>query len=424
MPTSSFEQDRQAVLVQSEEQESLTLEDCFRLALLYSENLALRGEDYFQAVLMQHKTQAQLLPTLTFRGTWDRQDAVPTSGGSTSSSREQQQSYFRLEQTLFEGFKNLSNYKRAGFQAKSLEHLIRRERDLILLSVAEAFYLTLQHQQAVLSRQKSLQVQESRLSRIEAEYEAGVARSTDVLLTRASLEKDRADLAAAQQNFQSARNLLSLRMGVWSEQPLNDEFRVPSQALPSVEVLIQKAMATRADLQAASAELQARRMALQSALGEWAPAFRFEGNAWTQREGVNQDSDWDVRITGVLPLFDGGLRRAGYREAQSRRRQAELQVSRLEKQIHFEVEDLKGKLMNQEVVLEAAETQLRSASEAFSQVWAEYLEGEATNLEIITAQNLLLAAEITLTQEQLNKKILWLQLLVAIGQTPIMEQQL
>jgi outer membrane protein TolC len=101
---------------------------------------------------------------------------------------------------------------------------------LILLAVAQSFYSTLQIQQSIAARENSVQVQEDQLRRIAAEYEAGVARSSEILLSRANLEQDRAELVTARQEYRSIRNTLSLLMGWWTDQPLNDNLEIPGGA--------------------------------------------------------------------------------------------------------------------------------------------------------------------------------------------------
>jgi outer membrane protein TolC len=162
---------------------------------------------------------------------------------------------------------------------------------------------------------------------------------------------------------------------------------------------------------------------VRAAFAQFAPQIQLGGNSWTHREGSSEDVDWELGISGEIPLFDGGVRLAELRVARSQRRQARERLASIQKQIRCEVEDLHGKLVSQDQAIAAAEAQLNSASEAYAQVWAEYQEGDATNLEVITAENLRLSAEIRHYQELLRKKVLWLQLQVAAGSAPVARQK-
>ncbi len=409
--------ERKALVQGVQDQGALSLEDCYRLALLYSNELAIQGEDYLQTVFSRDRALAALLPYLSFQGSYARAESA-----TSFSQKETQNYYFQVQQTLFDGFHDYFAYRQAGNLAAERELQVRRERDLILLAVAESFYTSLQLQQSIASREKSVQVQEDQLRRIEAEYEAGVARSSEILLSRANLEQDRAELVTARQEYRSTRNTLSLLMGWWTDQDLNDDLDIPG-GMPPVEELKARAWQGRADLAAASAALEAGEQGVRAALAQFAPQIQLGGNSWTHREGSSEDVDWEVGISGEIPLFDGGVRLAELRAARSQRRQAKERLASIQKQIRFEVEDLHGKLVSQDQAIAAAEAQLNSASEAYAQVWAEYQEGEATNLEVITAENLRLSAEIRHYQELLRKKVLWLQLQVAAGSAPIARQE-
>ena len=420
-PSAHFEADRNEVIGDIREKDSLSLQDCYRLALMYNEDLALQGESYYQAILSSRIVLADSLPDLSFQGNYNKVEYDPGTGSSNDSKTRSEEYFLHLEQTLFEGFRNLFALRQANHEAESLGYLVQRERDLIFLAISRTFYATLQYKHTIDSRQNSVRVQEKQLARIEAEYEAGVARSSEVLLSKANLARDRADLATTQQDYQSARNSLSLLINWNSSQALEDLLTVPLD-LPLTDKLIQKALASRPDLKAASEEIQASRQRINTALAQWAPEIKFSGNSWTHREGYYEDVDWEYRISGEISLFDGGVRIAELRQARSRHRQALQQCSKLQKQIRFEVDDLYGQLLNQQKVMSAADAQLDSASQAHTQVWAEYQQGEATNLEVITAENLLLAAEITLYREQLKEKMLWLELQVAMGEPLLGEQ--
>lgn len=408
---------RQTALQEIQRQSALTLEDCYRLALLYSNDLAIQGEDYLQSVFSRDRALADLLPYLSFQGSYTRAESAISLGGVAFGPKETENYYFQVRQTLFDGFHDYFSYRQAGKRAAEREYQMRRGRDLILLAVAEAFYRSLQLQQSIAAREQSVRVQENQLRRIEAEFEAGVARSSEILLSRANLEQDRAELVTARQEYRSTRNTLSLLMGWWTEQELTDNLEIPG-GMPSVEALKTQAWQGRADLAAASAALEAAEQGVRAAVARFAPQIQLGGNSWTHREGSSEDVDWELGISGEIPVFDGGLRVAELRSARSQRRQARERLATIQKQIRFELEDLHGKLISQDQAIAAAEAQLNAASQAYEQVWAEYREGEATNLEVITAENLRLSAEIRYDQELLRKKVLWLQLQVAAGSAP------
>jgi outer membrane protein len=127
----------------------------------------------------------------------------------------------------------------------------------------------------------------------------------------------------------------------------------------------------------------------------------------------------DESIYGVLrlnfPFFEGGLRRAEVREAEARKRQAELQYEDIKKTIGVEVEEAFLNIMTQSGILESLRNQFSFAKENFRMVSKQFEYGLADSLDVMDANNLLVTSERDLARAQYDYQYAVYQLQRATG---------
>lgn len=382
----------------------LTLEDGYRLALRQSERLERGGEEVLQAFLRGRKALALALPRLDIEGRVTRQDEPPAFGGAAFFPIQREEYFLSFEVPIFSGFRERYARRQARAEEDGRKAALKDLREEIFLNVTEAFFGLLQARKEMAVREASLRWQEERGREAEARLKAGMLRRAEVELIRAEVARERSDLLRARQNAEVLRTALGFFIGFRPEGELADP-ETPRTEVSDVPGLVAEAQQVRQDLRALEKEVDAASEEVRVVLGEYWPRIRLEGEYYGRREGSASDVDWEARLNGELPLFDGGLLRARLREAHSRRRQAQLTRDEARRRIEQEVQQAAAQLAAARSLVEALRQQLQAAEESDRLVKAEFDRGLATNLEVLTAQNLLLRSQIDLEREMLEERI-------------------
>ncbi len=199
--------------------------------------------------------------------------------------------------------------------------------------------------------------------------------------------------------------------------PLSDRLYVPDN-LPPVDDAVKLALRTRPDAQATEAAVEAARQGVQSAIGQYYPSVSIDVNYFLHKDSVPTIAEWTSVISANIPIFTAGLIHANVRTAWSQLRQAWLNEQRAHRQVAEQVrmayENLEGSRMR----IVELRTEVAAARDALQQAQFSYQAGLATNLDVLTATDQLLLAQLSLATERLNFKLFYLQLLRAEGRMP------
>lgn len=388
----------------------LTLELAMQLANHHNERLGLEGEQYLRALIEKDRAFAEFLPTINLAPSHFRQDPTP------GADRSRLDVPVNAQGNLFRGMSDVASYRAAGRTVQQRRALLLEAQATVLLEVAATYYQILRSERLVEVLRSSLAVQETRVRDTRARREAGTVPPLDVFQTESQAASTRVRLIEAQNDAADGRTTLSFLIGTdVGHSPLVDDKQVP-EALLSLEDYQQAAAEWRQDLVAARAAVDAARLEVDAAIGQYYPSVSLNLNVFLKRESLPSESDWNALLIANLPVFSAGRIHADVREAWSRLRSArlsELQTSReIRRDVEVVYQDLHAsadRLRELQVQLTAAEQALRSAEELYKAGWG-------TNLDRLTAQASLLTAQLELASERYDRKLMYLRLLRATGQ--------
>jgi outer membrane protein len=419
----------------------LTLDTALRLANAHSERLQLQGETYLQSLIDKDRAFASFLPTVTLVPSYSRADdqgdrsnarsgqdiGDPSNpddqagggggrtGGGTSTGDSNFDLPVNIRMNLFNGFRDLAALRARGSEIDRQRALLLDLQHTILLEVAQTYYRVLRAERSVQVLRNSVAVQEERVRDARARARIGMARALEVAQFEAQASSTRVTLINAQNDVRNSRTLLAYlvdtRVG---ESPLVDEFLLPEE-MPPVDEYLHEAEAARQDVRAAESAIGVAEQNVRAAVGQYYPSVQLNFNAYLYRESQPDTSVWNGLVSANLPIFTGGIIHANVRTALSRLRQAvtSLQETRLQAEqdvliAHENVLAAAAREAELRVQFEAAQEALRLA-EGRGQV------GQGTNLERLIAQDQLLTAELELSSQQFDRKVLYLNLLRAAG---------
>ena len=184
---------------------SLTLSDCYRLALKRSETVAIQKEDIQEAEAQFFKATGEALGDVDFVMTRLEQEKLEGSGGgsvgSTFAAPERRERKFVITQPLFQGFKSLGALTGAGSLRKQQKEEWVRAKQLLFLDTAQAFYQLLRQKKDVEIIERIHTLFKERLAELSEREKIGRSRPGELATATARMKVIEAEQAEAQGAF-------------------------------------------------------------------------------------------------------------------------------------------------------------------------------------------------------------------------------
>lgn len=284
----------------------------------------------------------------------------------------------------------------------------------VLLGVAQAFFAAAGTDELVVAQRNAVTVATETLDNAKARVAAQLANQVESMRAETALVRALQELAEAENAraiaYRALATLLDTREALTvapAEVPQSDD-RVAFVPERRPEVRAQRAMVA-----AAGATVQANGW-------RWAPTLSAFGNlnAFNYAGFSGDKYAWAVGIEVDWVLFDGGARDAQRHQAAAQRTEAEQQLAQLESQVTDEVANARGTLATKHKAVIAAQRAVDLARETLRLVRAQYDAGTAKQLDVLEAQDSLVAAEVALAQAHFDVALAGLQLARAVGDFP------
>ncbi len=368
---------------------TLSLEECYRLALIQSETVAIQKEAISRATAQVFNAASQGLGNVDFiieRTFQDNQQSNLSGGGGTANLGDPniQESKFKISQPLFQGFKAIGALTGAGSYRREQTEAWIRAKELLYTDVARAFYNVLRYEKEIEINQGVRALLGKRIQELEEREKIGRSRKSEVITARTNLKILEADLAAARGALATMRYLLEFLTGTeLGGRPLEEEVaeEVSSQTL--TEHL--KMAAVRSDVKAAEQAVKtAWRGILVAQSGFW-PTITLDHNQYTRREGALANLDFDTLFRFDIPLFSGGETVGQVKDSIGILKQKKLYFTLAKRQAELDIKQ------SYEIWVSAKETNallkeaVRDAENNYAIQSEEYTRSLVSNLDVLAA---------------------------------------
>lgn len=319
----------------------LTLAECYQLALARSEEIAIQQERLTEVEGRFRQAFSGILPRASFISTDKRQESVPTPSSFTLEHVPDRR--FNFSQPLFAGFKEFAAMKGSRAEQRQRAHEKQRAEQLLLVDVAEAFYLLAQQREELQTLEGIRSTVQERIAALKDREAIGRSRLSEVVSAEAQVATIEAELEQVRSVEVTARQLLEFLTG---REPIEaiDTAGLAMPVLESDTSYLAKA-AQRPDVQAANEAWEVSHQEVRVAKSAFWPTLDLEGNYYVERVGVSKDVNWDVLFTVDVPLFQGGEVAGRVRETSSRARQAKLQLERTRRTAALDIRDRYAELV-------------------------------------------------------------------------------
>jgi len=271
----------------------------------------------------------------------------------------------------------------------------KNARELVVLSTADAYLLTIAAASRVDAAQAQVETAQALYNKAHDQQIAGVVPAIDVLRAQVELQTRQQQLIVARNDYAKQKLTLARTIGLPPGQEFNITDKAPYKALAamSVEQALERAYASRADYRAAFEAVRSAERFRQAATAEHLPSLNFAGNYGAA--GVNAADSrgvFEAGATLAIPIFAGGRVHADALEAEATLRQNQQQLENLRGQIDYDVRTALLDLNAASDQVEVARRNLDLANQTLEQARDRFTAGVADNLEVVQAQEAVASA--------------------------------
>jgi outer membrane protein TolC len=379
----------------------LTIEQALDMGLKYNLGLYLSDRVTDQARAARLRALSELLPNINGAISEEVQRSNLKAFGFTFPGFPTSVGPFGLFEASATGVWNFGNLSRidslraAKQNVQAAQFSYKDARDTVVLAVGANYLLTIAAESRVAAVQAEVTTAQALYQLAVDQENAGLSPQIDSLRSRVQLQQQQQTLIQAENGLEKQRIALARVIGLPVQQKYRLVNRVPYHPVPDLDIntAYERALATRADYQAALASLKAAQLNRSSAWKEYLPSLGASGNYGVL--GFTPSSlgpQYTLAGTLNIPIFQGGKVKADVDQANAILKQRQAQVENLKAGIEQDVQDALLDLKAAAQQVEVATTGLELAKQALAQSQDRFAAGVTNNVEVIQAQQQLATA--------------------------------
>jgi outer membrane protein TolC len=265
----------------------------------------------------------------------------------------------------------------------------------VLYGVATAYYEVLKQQRVAAIDRETLEMANQQLDLAQKRADAGEVKRTDVLNARVTVENDRQTMIESENTLLSNRNVLANTLNLDPAMAADLQLADPPDyppVLPPFEDLLSQAYRRREDLLVKAVAIDQDIERRSGVVAEYYPTVAAQWNGSyndTTGSGANRAHGWNAAVAVSVPFLTGGQREIDLRAAGHNISESKLNYASFAKTVQQDVKDAWLNVRSLEQTLKAIGVQLEAAQQSYEDTQNQYREGEATNLDVLTALNAL-----------------------------------
>ena len=369
------------------------------LASAYGNNPRIMGERAKLRATDETLARAQSGYRPTIAGqidyTWKNTETEPqSSADGTNLSRSYTLS---ASQPLYSGGVTRNAVSEADATIKAEREVLRDTEQLVFLDAITAYADVVRDRATLIVQQSNVNVLTQELKQVKARFDVGEVTKTDVEQARSSLAAAQSTVEAARANLGASSGRYALVMG-HAPDALREP-APPARSLPgNLEEVVANAMAAKPAVVQATFLEKAQQFTIRKLTGALLPqaSLNAQLNA-TEVSPSNIESE-SASLTGTvkLPIYEAGDTRAQIRQAKESRLQLLENIQQARQQAQSDAITAWSLLQASRAQLIANQTQVQAAQTALEGVRAELQVGQRTEIDVLTAQQTLNNAQVTL----------------------------
>lgn len=324
-----------------------------------------------------------------------------------------------ITQTLFNGFQTANRTRQAEAQVLAARETLRVTEQTVLLNAVTA-YMNLLRDTAILDLQRrNVEVLQEQLRQTRDRFNVGEVTRTDVAQSESSLAAGRSQVLTAQSNFASSaatyRQVIGTNPGKLTPGTPVDRF-----SPQNLNTAVGLATGTHPSVTSAQYNIDIAQQAVKVAEGALYPTLSVQGSYnqnFMSAQSLNTFQTSSAAVVGTLsvPIYQGGAEYAAVRQAKETLGQRRLDFDGARDQVRQGVAQSWGQLDAAKANIDATTAQVQASEIALNGVREEARVGQRTTFDVLTAQQTLVNARVSLVTAQRDRVVASYSLLSAVG---------
>jgi outer membrane protein len=343
---------------------------------------------------------------------------LPAALGTTTFTTTTGMVGLTASQTLFNGNRNVNTVRRAESNVLGSRENLRDVEHTVLLNAATAYMNVLRDTAILALRKNNIVVLEEQLRQTKHRFTVGEETVTDVAQADASLASGRSDYFAAQASL--ATSIANYRQIIGVEPHRLAPARSIEALLPgTLQASIAIALVEHPSIQAALHAVDSAELQVKIQEGQLYPTLAAVGSA--------QESFADLGVPGLkvfdssvqaqlsAPIYTGGLVDAEVRQAKELVTQTRIQADLQRDRVRALVVSTWGQFEAAKASIRSNESAVKAAEIALTGIRQEARVGQRTTFDVLTAQQTLLNARVSLVTAQRDSVVASYTVMAAVG---------
>jgi outer membrane protein TolC len=284
----------------------------------------------------------------------------------------------------------LENYIAARHNFKSAQLSAADARDMVVLTVGNAYLLCIADAARIDAANASLATSKVSLDQATASHDAGISPRLDVLRAQVDYQNEQQSLISATNQLAKDKLALARTIGLPLDQAIRLTDSEPYAALDNLDpaAAFAQAVKNRKDLAAASEQVAAFKAQKTAAFADQLPTVKFSGDFGDIGETVNH-SHGTYTATGKIeaPVLQIAKTRGEEDVADSNYQQSRDKLADQIQQVNADIRDSILDIQSAAKLVDAAKSNLDLANEELSEAQQRFHTGVSDNLPVSQAQS-------------------------------------
>ena len=396
------------------------------IALAYQSNPTLQAQRAQQRALDETYVQARAgwRPTASAQVTGDYSKAPEGDlfGGVSQVENNSGQALLSVTQPIYTGGRTAAEVRATEADVLAGRQSLRGAEATLLQNVVNVYADVLRDQALLTIHEHDVAVLQSEVDDSLARFRAGEVTTTDVAQTRTQLAQSRSALTQAQGSLQLSRANYAAVVG---QNPGRLQAALDMPGVPAdVDKAFDTATQENPGLRQAEIAEEASRARVAEARAADRPTVGVNASLGyagqlTPFRGPDYDRAVSAMVTIAQPLFTGGVNASNIRRALELNTSDRIGIEAARRAAVLAVSQAWNQLATERATVISELDHVQVARDYFSGTQAEYTVGQRSTLDIVIAEQSLVAAEATLTEAQHDAFVAQAALLSAMGRLEV-----
>lgn len=382
---------------------SMTLEDAINIAFKNNNDILIQESEIKVAKAHILGAQSEFLPKANIIAGYTYRDAVmslpPTIAGSQPKDigvfvgyNDENKVGVSVEQSIFDGGRNIANLKQARLKLKVQEESLRATKLAVRFEVKRLYYgLLLAYESEKITKELVNQA-ERHYGEVEKRYKENSSSKFDLLQSETQVLKVMPQLIRAKKARKLIEAELKKIIGMKAKDNIEPHDNLEYIAVEIIEdESLKQAYLKRPELLVKSLGIDITKQGIEAARAGWRPQvgakFNYEGKSNEIGDLFDSRHDnWNVGIQVIIPIFDGFAAKAKVDEAKARYAQATFEKEDITEQIALEIRRSILDLAEAESIITSHIKRIDNVKEALKIAELRYVNRVGTNLDVLDAQ--------------------------------------